>query len=168
MKKIKNIISIIIISFFIVPPAITAAAYPILIDITLSEYNPIRSIEFLEDVNREWTIKDVTGKKLHSRFKHAPDDRLTFGFTSSAYWLRFTVINIQDSQDDIRFRMEEAREAGNSTVDYGSTTLSFFNFTLFYSNISLWMDFQNEKLANYLQEVEDSIYIFQEVSGLRQ
>lgn len=58
------------------------------------EYTLAPYLDILEDRNGAWTIEDVTSSGLSARFipykkKSAPD----FGFTDSAFWVRFKVKN---------------------------------------------------------------------------
>jgi two-component sensor histidine kinase len=50
-------------------------------------------LQLLEDKAKRWTFKDVTSPQVASRFAPPPKTSLAFGFTSSAYWVRFTVSN---------------------------------------------------------------------------
>lgn len=50
-------------------------------------------IEYLEDESGEWTIEQVTSAALSSKFKIHGVATPNFGFTESAYWVRFTVEN---------------------------------------------------------------------------
>lgn len=50
-------------------------------------------LELLEDPNEEWTIDDVTSPDVASRFVPSSEAVPSFGFTDSAYWVRFQVRN---------------------------------------------------------------------------
>lgn len=49
--------------------------------------------ELLEDKNQEWTIDDVTSPEIASQFAPNQEAAPGFGFTDSAYWVRFRVSN---------------------------------------------------------------------------
>lgn len=49
------------------------------------------SVEYLEDPQRALTIADVTQPAMNARFVSSARTKLNFGFTDSAYWLRFRV-----------------------------------------------------------------------------
>ena len=50
-------------------------------------------MEILEDKEGQWTIDDVVSENIAARFVPSPAEAPGFGFTSSAYWVRFTVVN---------------------------------------------------------------------------
>jgi len=49
-------------------------------------------MEFLEDPGGKLTIEDVASESMASRFRRPPTGHFNFGFTSSALWFRFTVV----------------------------------------------------------------------------
>lgn len=50
-------------------------------------------MEILEDKNKQWTIEDVTTPSIAAQFVPSSEEALGFGFTDSAYWVRFRVRN---------------------------------------------------------------------------
>lgn len=50
-------------------------------------------MDILEDKNRQWTIDDVVSESVSDLFIPSTVDSPAFGFTLSAYWVRFTVVN---------------------------------------------------------------------------
>ena len=60
--------------------------------------------DILEDTNRQWNIYDVTSNDIARHFIPSQDESPGFGFTSSAYWLRFTLQN--DLQRTSSFHIE--------------------------------------------------------------
>ncbi len=55
-------------------------------------YNLVEYLEILEDREGNWTIEDVSRSPLSGQFAPLVDRVLNMGITSSAYWLRFTVV----------------------------------------------------------------------------
>ncbi len=51
------------------------------------------NVSILEDKNQEYTIQDVVKPELADRFVPSQEECINRGFTDSAYWVRFTVIN---------------------------------------------------------------------------
>ncbi|HPS57839.1 MAG TPA: 7TM-DISM domain-containing protein [Spirochaetota bacterium] len=73
-----------------------AAAYPagnVTLDDALATKNISSSLEYIEDINHSLTIADVTGKNSPTWRKNVKQ-HVNFGYTSSAYWFRFTTENI--------------------------------------------------------------------------
>ncbi|MFO7524971.1 MAG: 7TM diverse intracellular signaling domain-containing protein [Ignavibacteriaceae bacterium] len=52
-----------------------------------------KSAEILEDKQGDLTISDVTSDELKNSFISSDSDEPNFGFTSSVYWIRFTLAN---------------------------------------------------------------------------
>jgi adenylate cyclase len=50
-------------------------------------------MDVLEDKKRQWTIDDVVSEGVSDLFIPVTVDAPAFGFTLSAYWVRFTVVN---------------------------------------------------------------------------
>ncbi len=61
-------------------------------------------IDILEDAEGTLTIDDVTSDRYAFQFAPAPMTELFFGYTTSVYWLRFTVENQRDN--DMSFVLE--------------------------------------------------------------
>lgn len=53
-------------------------------------------VDVLEDASGQLTIADVTSARFAFQFASVPLTELFFGYTSSAYWIRFTVENQRD------------------------------------------------------------------------
>lgn len=58
-----------------------------------SEYPLTLHLSILEDKESKWTIKDVTSPELSNKFIANKKESPSFGFTDSAYWVRFTIKN---------------------------------------------------------------------------
>ncbi len=63
------------------------------IDLSLAPY-----IDILEDPDGKLVLEDVISERYAFRFASTPLTELFFGYTSSAYWIRFTVENQKDSE----------------------------------------------------------------------
>ena len=50
-------------------------------------------LEILEDKEQEWTIEDIILPEISSQFVPSQEEAPGFGFTDSAYWVRFQVRN---------------------------------------------------------------------------
>ncbi len=58
-----------------------------------AEYPIGLHMEILEDKDKQWTIEDVTTPNITAQFVPSSEEALGFGFTDSAYWVRFRVRN---------------------------------------------------------------------------
>lgn len=58
-------------------------------------------LEILEDKDGVWTIEDVTSPELSQQFVPSQEDVPNFGFTNSAFWVRFRVKDLAD--DPVRW-----------------------------------------------------------------
>ncbi|MCC5944427.1 MAG: SpoIIE family protein phosphatase, partial [Bernardetiaceae bacterium] len=57
-------------------------------------------IEIFEDKSGELTIYDILSPTISTQFRTARNNNPNYGFTNSAYWVRFTVENQTTSQED--------------------------------------------------------------------
>ena len=57
------------------------------------EYPIGLNLEILEDKEKQWTIEDVTSPAIANQFVPSQESAPGFGFTDSAYWVRFHVQN---------------------------------------------------------------------------
>lgn len=74
------------------PAAAAAPARAIALDPTVERHDLTGALEILEDPGGTWTIADVTAAPLSRRFEPVEELPLDLGITSSAYWLRFTLL----------------------------------------------------------------------------
>lgn len=80
----------------------TAQAAPLIeyqgeaISLPLASY-----IDVLEDPEKSLSIEDVVSERHTYRFASAPLTELFFGYTSSVYWIRFSLDNQQDQQANL-------------------------------------------------------------------
>jgi PAS domain S-box-containing protein len=96
-----------IVLFVIIHPQNLLASAPIQLDPDHMNGNLIgRRIEYLEDKDRSLTDRDILKHDISSRFKTSNTDVLSFGFTSSVFWVRFDVKNI--AAEDITWYLDYA------------------------------------------------------------
>ncbi len=77
-------------------PAVSSAAAPPVVITPEQESYPLGlHLDYLEDKQKTLTISDVASEEMETRFTRSTSATPGFGFTSSAYWLRFTIINSQ-------------------------------------------------------------------------
>ncbi len=69
-------------------------------------YTPGLYMDILEDYDHTFTIEDVASGKFDNKFEHSTTQAPGFGFTSSAYWFRFTVKNLSPSRDSYFLTIE--------------------------------------------------------------
>ena len=70
----------------------TVAAAPLAVVLDESERQPLGlHLDYLEDPSRKMTIADVTSSAVAQRFVASTREAPGFGFTPSAYWVRFTI-----------------------------------------------------------------------------
>ncbi len=70
-----------------------SAASPIRLTSDVGDYAIGLSIDVLEDIDGELTIDDVSSKAYDSEFIASDKIRPGYGFTNSAYWVRFNVLD---------------------------------------------------------------------------
>jgi two-component sensor histidine kinase len=63
-------------------------------------------LEILEDAAKQWTIQDIVAEPVTKLFVPSRSHAPAFGFTSSAYWARFAVVNPLDQ--DVQWWLEIA------------------------------------------------------------
>src|SRR3990172_1895051 len=70
------------------------AGNPVILEPDRGEYSLAPHLEILEDRENKWTIEDATSAALYDKFiPNNKESNPSFGFTNSAYWVRFTVKN---------------------------------------------------------------------------
>ena len=77
----------------LVPTVRLMAAEPIILPPELKRLSVGWHIDILEDQARQWTIRDIAAEPVAARFTPSRSESPGFGFTGSAYWVRFTVVN---------------------------------------------------------------------------
>lgn len=101
-------------------------------------------LELLEDVDKAWTITDITSERLQGFFHPSTSAAPSFGFTSSAFWARFTVTNSLPQATEYFLEIEyplldridlfAPRAAGGFQVLAGGDTLPFQAREIHYRN----------------------------------
>ncbi len=108
----KHCISLLTVIFFALftPSLIAAPLVEVDSDVVRLSLSPY--VDVLEDKTGDLTIDDVVSDRYAFQFAPASMTELYFGYTTSAYWLRFTVENQRD--EDIRLILE----ASPADIDY--------------------------------------------------
>jgi two-component sensor histidine kinase len=70
-----------------------SAAEPIVIERDMYERPLGKYLDILEDPRKQWTIDDIASEPVSDLFVTSQEDSPNVGFTQSAYWVRFTVVN---------------------------------------------------------------------------
>jgi len=84
-------------------------AVPTKVDATFSRVALGPSVDVLEDPGGQMDLEAV---RASSGFKPAPKVGTNFGFTRSAWWVRFTVANA----GDVRAALNAAKQSGKNSV----------------------------------------------------
>lgn len=61
---------------------------------------PAPHSEYLEDPGSEYTLEQITGSELKEQWRPAGDSSLNFGYTESAYWVRFDLSGATRSTEE--------------------------------------------------------------------
>lgn len=86
--------------------SLTAIAAPTLqlqdnsVSIDITSY-----IDILEDPGGRQTIEQITSPPFDEQFTQLPTDQLILGFTPSAYWLRFNIVNTRTGPSPLLLRL---------------------------------------------------------------
>jgi len=70
-----------------------AASEDVVLDKNISEYEIGLNISILEDKNKQYSIQDIVSPDISKLFVPSDQDNLSYGFTDSAYWVKFKVVN---------------------------------------------------------------------------
>ena len=100
------------------------AAEPMILPPELKRQSLGGHMDILEDQARQWTIRDIVAEPVAVRFTPSHEEAPGFGFTSSAYWVRFVVVNPWDW--DIQWCLEVAYPPMDSIVLYMPTQADQF------------------------------------------
>ncbi|MBN2159378.1 MAG: SpoIIE family protein phosphatase [Spirochaetes bacterium] len=95
---LKRILPIVVLVTFI---ASTAIAGTVAIDKNTQKKPIGLSIEYLEDKSASLGIGDVTGRARDAGWKKSEKETPNFGFTTSVYWVRFTLVNKSGADADL-------------------------------------------------------------------
>ncbi len=90
----KNLCALVFITgaFFFISGA-TVYAGPVLLDENLTRINLSRHLEFFEDRGGKLTVEEVSSPDISGDFFTTDSQYPAFGYTDSAYWVRFRVTN---------------------------------------------------------------------------
>jgi PAS domain S-box-containing protein len=92
--------TILITVFFLVTPPISAnAAPPVLLQPETASYPLGKHLGFLEDPEGALTLDQVRAESFAAKFIDSRQQNPTFGFTSSAYWVRFSLDGARSPRD---------------------------------------------------------------------
>lgn len=83
---------------------ISAKVESIVVDSGDEIYSLAPYLEILEDADGDWTYEDVTASDLASQFVPNEAGDPNFGFTESAYWIRFGVTN--EADESVRWLLQ--------------------------------------------------------------
>jgi len=98
VKSFKQIflLTAMILASFLFPDAIYPAATPIENELVLTDRinasSPGKYIYYLEDAGGKLSIEDACSDSLKNNFKRNNSENVNFGFTRSAYWLKFNIL----------------------------------------------------------------------------
>ncbi|MCP3901602.1 MAG: response regulator [Desulfobacteraceae bacterium] len=96
--NMKNFMCIIICSvLFIIPSKAISASESIILNNNIDEYKIGLRVSILEDKNKSYSIEDIVSKDIEKLFVPSSKEALSYGFTDSAYWVKFTVVNPYDT-----------------------------------------------------------------------
>lgn len=73
--------------------AVVSALEPVYLSDSQQEYPLGFHVEILEDPQKQWTLENMSSPEFQSAFSLSQDAVPNFGFTESAYWVRFQVQN---------------------------------------------------------------------------
>ncbi len=95
MKPIGVIISVLL----LLAPGRILAAPPIFIDGTQKKYPLGMHLDLIEDADKKLTFEDIRSDQFSSRWKASHVNAPNFGYTASAFWVRFTIKNSSPQAD---------------------------------------------------------------------
>jgi len=82
-----------IILFILILPFKIDAISPLVLEESQGRYPLALKIEVLEDKQKQWSFEDVSSPLFSDQFVLNTMETLSFGFTQSAIWIRFHLIN---------------------------------------------------------------------------
>jgi two-component sensor histidine kinase len=105
-------------------------------------------LDILEDAARQWTIHDIVAEPITQLFTPSRSRSPAFGFTLSAYWVRFSVVNPLDQ--DVQWWLEIAYPPMDRIDLYTSMASGQFDFRR-----------TGDLLPFHTREVKERNFIFQ-------
>ncbi len=74
-------------------PSVLSANSPVVLQEDKQQYLLGLHLDILEDTDKKWTITEITSPEISSKFVPSRQEKPNFGFTDSAYWVRFHLKN---------------------------------------------------------------------------
>ena len=90
--------SILMITFFFLIFTCESPAYPVKISDSKVSFNLGNSVEYYEDVSSTLTLNDIIKLDNENKFSTSTRLPLNFGYSSSTYWLSFSVLGDTESE----------------------------------------------------------------------
>ncbi len=90
-KKIVKVYLPLILMVFM--PSLAQSGSPILLDDSIGEYSVGKHLDVLEDIDGHWTLEQIRSSQFDDKWVKSQRKVPNFGFTQSAYWLRFQVVH---------------------------------------------------------------------------
>lgn len=87
--------------FLIAHPDIAAASREVNVDESLNNIIMGKNLYYLEDPSGKLTISDIRSTRYDGLWVKSNSDTLGFGYSRSAYWVRFSIINSTGENRDI-------------------------------------------------------------------
>jgi signal transduction histidine kinase len=111
-----------------------------------NEYPVGLHMEILEDKDKQWTIEDVTTPSIAAQFLPSPEEAPGFGFTESAYWIRFRVRN--EASSDIEWLV--SYEAVAFFIDYYVPSASGEGHDVFHTGSALPFETRDVQVGRFV------------------
>lgn len=92
-KKLSFALVLLVASYLFSQAVVAQSQGKIVLLDTQHQYPIGLHIEILEDKEKQWAIEDVTSPPIATEFVPSQEEVPGFGFTDSAYWIRFQVTN---------------------------------------------------------------------------
>ena len=105
-------------------------------------------LDILEDAAKQWTIQDIVSEPVTRLFTPSRSHAPAFGFTSSAYWVRFSVVN--PLEQNVQWWLEIAYPPMDRIDLYTPTASGQFDFRR-----------TGDLLPFHTREVKERNFIFQ-------
>jgi two-component sensor histidine kinase len=124
LKRLHVVIAATVLCLLLVPAIRLMAAEPIVLRPELERLSLGTRMDILEDKVKQWTIQDIVSERVAALFTPSHAVSPAFGFTSSAYWVRFSVVNPFDRE--IQWCLEVAYPPMDSIALYIPTQADQF------------------------------------------
>jgi serine phosphatase RsbU (regulator of sigma subunit) len=130
----------------------------ITIDDTFKSMSIVNQVSYLEDKGKNLTIDDVS-QKIYD-WKKSTNKSINFGFTTSAYWFRFTIDCKQNKRKDCYFEIDYPRidevefyipKNGGYELKKTGDHFPFYNREMIYKNYVFPLSTDRGKQTYYLR-----------------